>query len=113
MNPKYTDTLVEISERDIVFHNYYFPFGAAKTVPLKHIAGIEVRPPSLRHGSWRIWGTGGFGIWFPLDWKRPKRDAVFVALLKDAPKRIGFTVEHSQMVTGILKEMGLLNDSLP
>jgi hypothetical protein len=59
-------------------------------------------------GSWRIWGTGDFQTWFPLDGKRPRRDRIFVASLRDTSQRIGFTVEDSQKVAGILEERGLL-----
>jgi hypothetical protein len=108
MSTLYKDSLVEVTDQEIVFRRYYFPFGSARHVPLSQIANILARPPSLVGGSWRIWGTGDFQTWFPLDGKRPRRDRIFVASLRDTSQRIGFTVEDSQKVAGILEERGLL-----
>ena len=58
-------------------------------------------------GSWRIWG-GGPLTWFPLDWSRLSRDAIFVAFVRGAAVRIGFTVEDSRTVKSILRERQLL-----
>jgi len=111
MNTLYKDSLVEVTDQEIVFHRYYFPFGNAKHVPLSQIESIQARPPSLVGGSWRIWGTGDFQAWFPLDGKRPRRDRIFVASLRNTSQRIGFTVEDSQKVAGILEERGLLREN--
>lgn len=107
----YKDKLVEITDGEIIFRQYYFPFGRARHVPLSRIESIQARPPSLRNGSWRIWGTGDFATWFPLDFSRPNRDRIFVASLRDSSGRIGFTVEDSQKVIQILKERGLLSET--
>ncbi len=112
MNTLYKDSLVEVTDQEIVFHRYYFPFGNDKHVPLSQIESIQARPPSLISGSWRIWGTGDFQTWFPLDGKRPRRDRIFVASLRNTSQRIGFTVEDSQKVAGILEERGLLRDKI-
>lgn len=110
MNMPYKDNLIEITDQEIVFHRYYFPFGMAKRVPSKQIAGVEVRRPSIRNGSWRIWGSGDVVTWFPLDSGRPKRDAIFVASLHGTSIRIGFTAEDSKAVVGVLGDMGLLHE---
>lgn len=55
----YSDGLVEITDKDILFRLYYFPFGS-KRVNLDEIDSIEEVEPTLRNGKWRIWGTGDF-----------------------------------------------------
>ena len=110
MSNCYKDKLVEITDQEVVFRRYYFPFGTAKHVPLSQIESVQVRQPSLQSGSWRIWGTGDFATWFPLDFGRPNRDAIFFASLRDSSQRIGFTAEDAQKVTKVLKERGLLHE---
>jgi len=111
MNTPYKDSLVELSDQEIVFHHYYFPLASDKRVPLTEIESVETRPPSILNGSWRIWGTGDFQTWFPFDGRRPRRDRIFIAHLRDRSGRIGFTVEDSQAMQGILKERGLLRET--
>src|SRR5712691_5522554 len=81
MSTLYKDGLIEITDQEVVFHRYYFPFGGDKHVPLNQIESVQVKPPSVSFGSWRIWG-GGPRTWFPLDGARPSRDAIFVAFLR-------------------------------
>ena len=109
MSTLYKDGLVEISDQAVIFHRYYL-FGGDRRVPLSQIESVQVRPPSIWFGSWRIWG-GGPRTWFPLDWRRPSRDAIFVAYLRDCFMCIGFTVEDSQCVKSILRERGLLRET--
>ena len=104
----YKDALVEITDQEIVFHRYYFPCAGDKHVPLSQIESVQVRPPSVWGGSWRIWGSGDLRTWFPLDGARPSRDRIFVTYLRGCFRRIGFTVEHSDAVTEVLKQRGLL-----
>jgi hypothetical protein len=111
MNTTYKDKLIEVTDQEIVFHRYYFPFGGDKHVPLSQIESVQVRHPSVLGGSWRIWGSGDFRTWFPLDGARPSRDRIFVVYLRDSSRRIGFTVEDSPKVTSVLKERGLLHET--
>jgi hypothetical protein len=111
MNTIYKDSLVEVTDEEIVFHSYYFPFGGDKRVPLSRIATVQVRQPSFFGGKWRIWGSGDFTTWFPCDGNRPGRDRIFIASLRDSSRKIGFTVEDSERVTSILKERGLLEET--
>ena len=113
MNTLYKDGLIEITEQEIVFRQYYFPFGSDKHVPLEQIERVETRRPSFWGGSWRIWGSGDIHTWFPLDGARPSRDRIFIMFLRNRYWRIGFTVEHSQQVTEILKGRGLLQEPAP
>lgn len=66
--------------------------------------------PGFWGGSWRIWGSGDLHTWFPLDGARPNRDRIFIMFLRNRYWRIGFTVEHSNEVTEILKGRGLLRE---
>src|ERR1700722_10516524 len=109
MTAIYKNSLIEITDEELVFHRYYFPFGSDKRLPFTDITSIETRPPSIFNGSWRIWG-GDFRTWFPLDFKRPSRDRIFIASLHNRFWRIGFTVEHSHTVTTILRAKGLLQE---
>jgi hypothetical protein len=113
MSTIYKDKLIEVTDQEVVFHRYYFPFGGDKHVPLSQIESIQVRQPSVFGGSWRLWGSGDLRMrtWFPLDNKRPSRDRLFIASLRNSSRRIGFTAEDSQKVTSILRERGLLHET--
>jgi hypothetical protein len=125
MSTLYSDNLVEITDETITFKRFTFGLSVApkrlefgfsfrpKPLPLSQIARVEERPPSLLSGKWRIWGSGDFRTWFPLDWHRPQRDKIFIASVRGSRKRIGFTVEDSRRVRGILKEKGLLSEQQP
>ena len=108
MPSHYQDKLVELTAEKITFHHYYFPF-CDRSVPFKQIEDIQVTPASILTGRWRLWGTGDFRTWFPLDMKRPKRDRIFIVSLRGSKLRIGFTVEDSAKVEAILKASGLLH----
>src|SRR5689334_12630660 len=89
----YSDSLVSITDDEINFEHYYFPTGKKKVVRVAEIERITVEPPTVRNGKWRLYGTGNFKIWFPKDYKRPKRDRIFFVTLKNQWVNIGFTVE--------------------
>jgi hypothetical protein len=78
----------------------------SRRVEFSRIARVVAENPSLGTGKWRIWGSGNLRIWFPLDWRRPRRDAIFVIQLATGWRRIGFTVEDSARVRRILAERG-------
>jgi hypothetical protein len=103
----YSDRLVEVTADSILFRCYSFPFGA-KRVRFEEVAAVVPLRPTLWNGRWRLQGTGDFRTWFPLDWKRPRRDRIFLLHLKGRRRRIGFTVEDSAAVERILREKGLL-----
>ena len=102
----YSDALVDVGDDWIVFKWYFFPFGS-KRVEFARVERIETRKPSLREGKWRLWGTFDLRSWFPLDWKRPSRDKIFVAFLRDTSRRIVFTVEDSAQFEEVLRAKGL------
>lgn len=100
-NVLYSDSLVLLTDRDITFHLYYFPWGA-KTVALDRIKAVTVLDCTLTTGKWRLWGTGSLLIWFPCDWRRFMRDKVFFLRQKNKRMLIGFTVENSLLFRDIL-----------
>jgi len=104
----YRDKLITISEDKIIFEHYYFPTGKNKIVRLTDIECITVEKPTIWNGKWRIHGTGNLHTWFPRDYKRPKRDNIFFAKLKNQWVDIGFTVEDAEQVKKIFKEKKLI-----
>ena len=110
MNTLYKDGLIEVTDEEVIFRRYYFPFGGDRHVPLSWIERVQIRQPSFWFGSWRLWG-GGPQTWFPLDGARPNRDAIFVAILRGRYRRIGFTVEHSKEAAEVFKRRGLLQEA--
>ena len=107
-NTLYDDGLVTITPAGITFHKYYI-IGTSKTVPVSDITEIDVYAPSLINGKWRIWGSSTLTTWFPLDWDRPKRDAIFIARLRSQSMNIGFTVKDSARVKQVFAGLGLLS----
>ncbi len=103
----YSDGLITIAQDSVKFHNYYFP-GISKTVPITGIEKTTANVPSIFNGKWCIWGSGGFNHWFTMDIKRPSRDRIFFAKLKNKDFVIGFTVKDSSNVENIFREMHLV-----
>lgn len=102
----YSDRLVELTEDSILLRNYYFPFGS-KRVPFLEIEDVFLYKPTLWSGKYRIYGTGDFRTWFPLDGNRASCDRIFVLRPKGKWWRMGFTSENSVMVERVLREKGL------
>ena len=102
----YSDHLIEISDETIVFRHYYFPVGA-KRVRLSDIERVVVRTPTFANGKYRLQGSGG-RTWFPMDRQRPKRQKIFILILRHKWSRIGFTAEDEVAVERILQERRLL-----
>jgi hypothetical protein len=109
MATRYKDKLIEISDEAVTFSNY-FPF-CNRRVPIDRIVRVNVGLPSSVRASWNLWGTSDGLTWFPLDWKRPTRDKIFVAFLRGSWGRIGFTVEDSRTVAGVFRDRGLLHET--
>jgi hypothetical protein len=104
----YNDALVEITDDFIRLKRFYFPFAISKRIPLQTIERIEVLKPALATGKWRLWGSGDFQVWFPLDCRRYARDSIFYIHVKDSSIRYGFTVLDSNQVSEILKSKNLI-----
>jgi hypothetical protein len=103
----YSDRLIEISADTILFRRYYFPAGA-KRLNLSDIERVVVRTPAFTTGKYRLQGSGGWRTWFPMDRQRPHRSKIFVMILRNKWRRIGFTVEDEGAVERILRERQLL-----
>ena len=101
----YSDALVEVDEEGIRLRGYYFPFGS-KFVAFSRIARIVAESPTLRNGRWRIWGSGNLRTWFARDWKRPRREAIFIIHPKAGWWRMAFTVEDSGCLRRVLADRG-------
>ena len=48
----YSDKLISITDKDIIFYNYYFPTGKMKHVKIDDIKCITVLEPTLKNGKW-------------------------------------------------------------
>ena len=108
---KYKDSLITINDSYITFFNYGI-FGGSKTVNLSEIEKIDVLEPNIWTGKYRYHGSGDFRTWFPADYARSKRDAIFIIHLKKRRLRIGFTVDNSREVIRILKGTRLIREDL-
>lgn len=103
----YSDSLVEITEQDILFRLYYFPIGLKRIVfaDIESIA-VEASQPSPTP-RYRLWGTDDLRTWFACDWYRPNRNMVFKMKLKTQSMQVGFTVENPSAVLGIFRQKQL------
>lgn len=110
-NILYKDKLVEITSDSILFKNYYL-FGGPKRVLFEMINSVVSVEPSVTTGKWRIWGTGNFTTWYPLDMNRSSRDTIFLLSITGKKVRIGFTVEDSKTVKQLLKEKKVFKDEI-
>lgn len=113
MSTLYKDRPVEITDQEVIFRHYHLPFGNDRHVSVNQIERFQARPSSFWGGSWRIWGSGELQTWFPLDGTRRSRDRIFMNLLRGRSRRIGFTVERSSEAAKVLKDVGLLQETLP
>ena len=103
----YADKLVTITGGSITFNNYSLLM-KPRRVAFADIDHIEVLEPSLTTGKYRMWGSGNFSMWFPMDGGRSSRDRIYHAILKGRGMNVGFTVENSAVVTAILESKGLV-----
>ena len=103
----YSDKLVTITGTAITFANYSLLM-KPRRVEFADIDHIEVLEPSLTTGKYRMWGSGNFTMWFPMDAGRSSRDKIYHAILNTRGMNIGFTVENSAVVTAILRSKGLV-----
>lgn len=74
----YEDSGLICDEDGITIRTYYFPFGD-KRIHWDEVKSIEEFPMRGPFGGrWRIWGSGDFRHWFPLDTNRPSKSVGFV-----------------------------------
>jgi hypothetical protein len=103
----YSDSLVEISTETILFRRYYFPVGA-KRLKLFDIERVIIQQPGFFTGKYQLQGSVGFHTWFPMDLQRPRRSKIFLILLRNHRRRIGFTVENEAALEQILRQRQLV-----
>jgi hypothetical protein len=95
--PLYEDSLVVLTSDSLLLKRYYFPTLKPKLVSLAEVQRIEIICPNLWTGRFRLWGSGDFRTFYPLDLGRPKRDRIFQLTQRDKRIRIGFTAENSEL----------------
>jgi hypothetical protein len=103
----YSDSLVEVSTEIILFKRYYFPLGA-KRLKLSDIERIIIQQPGFFTGKYRLQGGAGLHTWFPMDLQRPRRNKIFLIILRNRRRRIGFTVENEAALEQIFRERKLM-----
>lgn len=106
-NMLYSVKLVDVDDEVIQLKKYYYPLANAKFIKFADILKIEKRKPTLSNGKWRYWGSGNLMTWFPLDWSRSSRDAIF--FIRPATQRtvIGFTVEDTEAFVEAIESKGI------
>jgi len=99
----YSDSLIQINNDSMKFKMYYFPFGSKRVMfsKIEHVKIYRIK------NVWRIWGSGDFRTWFPLDDARPSRNTTFIMSFPGKWWRTGFTVEDPEKVIEIFKSKGI------
>jgi hypothetical protein len=101
----YSDSLVTVTDIGIQFNLYYFPFGS-KFVRFDTIASLDQKENTQKNGKWRMWGSGDFKTWFPMDPLRHTRASIFFLTLTTQKVRIGFTVEQDIPFLDAVRRLG-------
>jgi hypothetical protein len=79
------DDLLVCTDTEFVIRRSYSPLGSAKRIPYARIRSVRWVPLTPLTGGLRIWGSGDFVHWFPLDGSRPRKQ---VALIVDLGRRV-------------------------
>jgi hypothetical protein len=72
----YRDHRIECTDREIVIHAYYFPWGT-KRIPFTAVRSVDRFTMTGLGGKGRIWGSGDLKHWANLDLRRPHKDIGF------------------------------------
>lgn len=102
MTVLYSDSTVECDDEAITIRNYYFP-GVSKRIPYSQIRDATSRSMSMWTGRMRLWGTGDFRHWYPLDTTRPNKHIALVIDKGDAIRAV-VTPDDSATVLRILRD---------
>lgn len=96
----YDDGLIKLDEQSVTLRHYYLPW-VSKVIPYDAIRSCQQEPMSATTGKLRIWGTGDFHHWMPLDGRRPSKETVIVL---DLGKTVlpSFTPDDPDAVMDIL-----------
>ena len=99
----YDDGLVRLDRDGLTIRRYYFPVAVSKHIPYARIKEVQERQMGALTGKGRIWGTGDFRHWAPLDPQRPNKDK---ALILDVGKWIKpvFSPDDPDLVLSILRQ---------
>ncbi len=73
----YDDGLVALDADGLTIRRYYFPFATSKRIPYVQIKGVQERHIGLT-GKGRLWGSGDFRHWAPLDIHRSQKEKALI-----------------------------------
>lgn len=102
----YDDGLIRLDASTLTIRHYYFPLATSKRIRYNRLRSIKNVPIGPATGQWRMWGTGDFRHWLPLDLHRPQRDAALVCDLGGWVRPV-ITPKEPQRVIDILREHGV------
>ena len=98
----YDDKTIRITDKELVIRGYYFPFGAARTIPLESLQRVELKRLTLLGGAYRLWGMGALPVWFHWD-KNRFRKKFYIELDLGNWLKIGITPDDLQAVLAELR----------
>ncbi|MBL8632092.1 MAG: hypothetical protein JNM40_02630 [Myxococcales bacterium] len=102
MTVLYSDSTVECDDDAITIRNYYFP-GVSKRIPYSRIREATSRSMDMWTGRLRLWGTGDFRHWYPLDTARVNKSTAIIIDKGDAIRAV-VTPDDSAAVLRILRD---------
>jgi hypothetical protein len=73
----YQDSILRIDDGTLTIKRYFFPIGT-KRIDLAQIVGVKEYRMNKLTGKGRIWGSGDFRHWLPLDLRRRNKQQAFV-----------------------------------
>lgn len=99
----YRDDTCVLDVTGITLLNYYFPSKRPKHIAYEDITDIKKFVMGSLTGKNRIWGTGDFRHWSPLDKHRPNKD---IAIILDVGRHVRpkFSPQEAEQVLDILSE---------
>lgn len=99
----YDDGLVQLDDNGITLRRYYFPLATSKHIRYQDIRGVEARPMNWLTGKGRLWGTGTFRYWLPLDTKRPSKNTL-VVLDVGGKLKPAFSPDDADQVVSLIQQ---------
>jgi hypothetical protein len=74
----YDDGLVKLDSDGLTIRRYYFPLGTSKYISYAQIKGVQQWRMGPLTGKGRLWGSGDFRHWAPLDLGRPWKEKALI-----------------------------------
>ncbi len=74
----YKDSTVILDAAGLTIRWYYFPLGTSKRILYSQIRGVHEHTIGPFTGMGRLWGSGDFSHWAPLDIHRLKKEKSFI-----------------------------------